>query len=146
MIIEDCRQRHDWPKWKYAKKHNCLLNERFLDLYFAHLKVWNPLGTYGFLRKNQIKNDEIVRYKSQLVAQGCSQKPCIDLWKNIFTSIGCNNIAILDYPRRTTRFAFTSNGWCYNLFVRFFWESYLYEKSLKDFICPTRQILKRVIQ
>jgi len=31
------------------------------------------LGTYGFLRKNQIKNDEIVRYKAQLVAQGCSQ-------------------------------------------------------------------------
>jgi len=28
---------------------------------------------YGFLRKNQIKNDEIVRYKAQLVAQGCSQ-------------------------------------------------------------------------
>jgi len=22
MIIEDCRQRHDWPKWKYANKHN----------------------------------------------------------------------------------------------------------------------------
>jgi len=31
------------------------------------------LGTYGFLCKNQIKNDEIVRYKAQLVAQGCSQ-------------------------------------------------------------------------
>jgi len=22
MIIEDYRQRNDWPKWKYAKKHN----------------------------------------------------------------------------------------------------------------------------
>jgi len=22
MIIEDCRQRNDWPKWKYTKKHN----------------------------------------------------------------------------------------------------------------------------
>ena len=34
MIIEDCRWRKDWPKWKYAKKHNCicLLNERFLDV------------------------------------------------------------------------------------------------------------------
>ena len=31
------------------------------------------LDTYGFLRKNQIKNDEIVRYKAQLVAQGFSQ-------------------------------------------------------------------------
>ena len=33
----------------------------------------DPLGTYGFLRKNQIKNDKIVRYKAQLVAQGFSQ-------------------------------------------------------------------------
>jgi len=31
------------------------------------------LGTNGFLGKNQIKNDEIVRYKAQLVAQGFSQ-------------------------------------------------------------------------
>ena len=44
-----------------------------MDLRFTHLKVWNPLGTYGFFRKNQIKNDEIVRYKAQLVAQGFSQ-------------------------------------------------------------------------
>jgi len=35
--------------------------------------VSNPLGTYGFLCKNQIKNDEIVRYKAQLVTQGFSQ-------------------------------------------------------------------------
>jgi len=32
------------------------------------------LGTYGFLcKKNQIKNDEIVRYKAEWVAQGFSQ-------------------------------------------------------------------------
>jgi len=35
--------------------------------------VWNPLGTYGFLHKNQIKNDEIIRYKAQLAAQAFSQ-------------------------------------------------------------------------
>ena len=35
--------------------------------------MWNSLGTYEFLCKNQIKNDEIVRYKAQLVGQGCSQ-------------------------------------------------------------------------
>jgi len=31
------------------------------------------LGTYGFLCKNQIKNNEIVRYKAQLIAQHFSQ-------------------------------------------------------------------------
>jgi len=57
MIIEDCRQRNDWPKGKYAKKHNyiCLLKEMFLDLYLMRLRVWNPLGTYEFLRKNKLK-------------------------------------------------------------------------------------------
>jgi len=62
------------------------------------------------LRKNQIKNDKIVRYKAQLVAQGCSQNLVLICEKNIFTSIGCNNIAIFDNPSCTTRFAFTSNG------------------------------------
>jgi len=31
------------------------------------------LSTYGFLHRNQIKNDEIVKYKVQLIAQGFSQ-------------------------------------------------------------------------
>jgi len=48
----------------------------------AKRKVFEPivrtpkgvkLVGYGFLSKNQIKNDEIVRYKAQLVAQGFSQ-------------------------------------------------------------------------
>jgi len=45
----------------------------------------------------------------QLVAQGCSQNLVLICEKNIFTSIGYNNIAIFDYPSCTTRFAFTSN-------------------------------------
>ena len=35
---------------------------------------------------------------------GCSRfftKPDIDLWKDIFTGIGCNNIAIFHYPSCT---------------------------------------------
>jgi len=62
------------------------------------------------LDTKQIKNGEIVRYKTQLVAQGCPQNLVLICEKNIFTSIGCNNIAIFDYPTCTTRFAFTSNG------------------------------------
>jgi len=66
------------------------------------------LGTYGLLHKNQIKNDEIVRYKTQLVAQGFSQNMILICEKTY--SLGCNNIAIFDYPSCTTMFAFTSNG------------------------------------
>jgi len=47
------------------------------------------------------------------------------LWKDILSAIGSNNIAIFYYLSYTTRFAFTFNGWCYNLFARFSWESYL---------------------
>jgi len=66
------------------------------------------LSTYGFLRKNQIKNNEIVRYKVQSVAQGFSQN-LILICEKTFSGIVCNNIAIFDYPSCATRFAFTSN-------------------------------------
>jgi len=35
MIIEDCRQRNDWPKWKYAI-------EAYLD-FIAKQKVFGPI-------------------------------------------------------------------------------------------------------
>jgi len=61
------------------------------------------------LHKNQIKNDEIIIYKAQLVAQAFSQN-LILICEKTFYGIGCNNIAIFDYPSCTIKFAFTSNG------------------------------------
>ena len=71
---------------------------------------------------------------------GCSRfftKPDIDLWKDIFTGIGCNNITIFDYPSSTTRFAFTSNEWCYNLLYGSL-ENHIYMKIPEGFYLPNK--------
>ena len=62
-----------------------------------------PIGYIWIFAQKQIKNGEIIRYKAQFVAQGFSEKPNIDLWKDIFNCIGCNNITIFNYPSCTTR-------------------------------------------
>jgi len=41
--------------------------------YSSHTWSCETHWVHGFLHKNQIKNDEIVRYKTQLVAQDFSQ-------------------------------------------------------------------------
>jgi len=94
-----------------------------------------------FCPKNKNKNDEIIRYKAWLVA---FTKPGIDIWRDIFTSIGCNNISIFDYPSCKRRYAFT---WmmlqpiCTVLLrMIFIW------KFLNDLICLTRKIIRRIIQ
>jgi len=84
-----------------------------------------PVGYIWIFAQKQNKNDEIVRYKVRVVAQ----------W--FFTSVKCNNISIFDHPSCTIRYAFTSNRWCYNLFVRFSWEWYLYG-ILEEFNLPNK--------
>jgi len=88
----------------------------------------------SFCAKIQIKNDEIVRYKTQLVAQGCSQN---------FVLI-CEKTYSLVLDTTTLQYSIilvAQQGLHLHLKrIIFIW------KSLKDFICPTRQILKRVIQ
>jgi len=65
--------------------------------YVALLRVWNPLDTCGFLRKYKIRMMKLLDTKYGWLLKFFT-KPSIYLWKNIFTSIGCNNIAIFDYP------------------------------------------------
>jgi len=78
--------------------------------------------------QKQNKNYEIVRDKARLVTHWFFFfKSSIVLWRDIYINIGCNNILIFNYPNCTRRSAFTSSKWCYNLFVQFSWEWYLYE-------------------
>ena len=76
--MSPCRK--DWPKWKEAiEKELSSLNKHEV---FGPV-VRTPEGTkpvgykWVFVRKRNDKN-EIVRYKARLVAQGFSQRPCID--------------------------------------------------------------------
>jgi len=74
MIIEDCRQRNDWPKWKDAIQAE-------LDS-FAKRKVFGPvirtpegvkpIGYIWVFVQKRNENGEIIRYKPQLVAQDFS--------------------------------------------------------------------------
>jgi hypothetical protein len=76
----ECKKRSDWPKWKEAIAAELLsLNKR---------KVFGPVGRtpegvfpvghkWVFVRKRN-ENNEVVRYKARLVAQGFTQRPDID--------------------------------------------------------------------
>ena len=78
--MAECKQRSDWIKWKEAIKAELTsLNKR---------KVFGPVGRtpkgifpvgykWVFVRKRD-ENNQVVRYKARVVAQGFTQRPDID--------------------------------------------------------------------
>ena len=78
--IVECQKRSDWPKWKDAiQAEIASLNKRkvFTEAIPTPPSVF-PVGfKWVFLRKRN-ENNEVVRYKARLVAQGFTQKPGID--------------------------------------------------------------------
>ena len=78
--VNECRQRHDWLKWKDAiqAELNSLEKRSVFGPVVQTPPNVNPVGyKWVFTRKRNEKN-EIARYKARLVAQGFSQKPGID--------------------------------------------------------------------
>ncbi|KAL5809036.1 hypothetical protein ACOSQ3_029727 [Xanthoceras sorbifolium] len=78
--IDDCRQRHDWPKWKEAiqAELNSLAKREVFGPVVQTPEDIKPVGyKWVFVRKRNEKN-EVMRYKARLVAQGFSQRPGID--------------------------------------------------------------------
>jgi len=67
----------------------------------------------------------------------------INFWRDIFTSMGCNNISIFDYPSCTKKFVFISNEWCYDLFVWFF-DNCIYMKIYEEFNLSNKTNSKEV--
>jgi len=86
--IDECRRRVDWPKWKDAIEDELKSLERrkvFGPVVQTPMNV-KPVGhKWVFVRKRN-ENNEIVRYKARLVAQGFSQKPGID-YENTYSPV-----------------------------------------------------------
>ena len=78
--VNECRHRNDWLKWKEAIKielRSMAKQEVFGPVVQIPTNI-QPVGyRWVFVRKRN-ENNEIVRYKARLVAQGFSQRPEID--------------------------------------------------------------------
>ena len=76
----ECRQRNDWPKWKEAMQaelHSLIKRDVFGPVVQTPASI-KPVGNkWVFVRKRN-ENNDIIRYKARLVAQGFSQRLDID--------------------------------------------------------------------
>jgi len=103
------------------------------------------LDTYGFLRKNQIQNDEIVRYKAQLVAQGCLQNLVLICEKQTYSVV--LNATTLQY----SIILVTRQGLLLHLmddvttYLCGSFENHIYMKIPEEFYLPNKTNSKRVI-
>ena len=78
--MNECRKMNDWPKWKEAIQIE--LNSLTKWEVFGHVVQTpgniKPVGYKWVFVKKWNENDEIIRYKARLVAQGFSQRLGID--------------------------------------------------------------------
>ncbi|RVW57562.1 Retrovirus-related Pol polyprotein from transposon RE1 [Vitis vinifera] len=80
------RSQNDWPKWKEAiqAELNSLTKREVFGPVVQTLEDVKPVGyKWVFVRKRN-ENNEIIRYKARLVAQGFSQRPGIDYEETYF--------------------------------------------------------------
>ena len=71
---------NDWPKWKEAiqtELKSLAKQEVFGPIVHTPVNI-KPVRYKWVFMKKWNENDEIIRYKAQLVAQGFSQRPSID--------------------------------------------------------------------
>ena len=72
--VEECRNINNWPKWKEAMhvELNSLMKQEVFGPIVQTPKGIKPVGyKWVFVRKRN-ENNEIMRYKARLVAQGFS--------------------------------------------------------------------------
>jgi hypothetical protein len=81
--MAECMKRSDWNKWKETIKTeiaSLTKREVFSEVLPKPSNV-NPVGfKWVFVRKRN-ENNEVVRYKAKLVAQGFTQRPGVDFNK-----------------------------------------------------------------
>ena len=78
--MAECKKRSDWAQWKEAiQAEIASLTRRgvFTSAIPTPSKVF-PVGFKWVFVRKQNENNEVVRYKARLVAQGFTQRPSID--------------------------------------------------------------------
>ena len=78
--MTECKKHSDWDKWKIAIEIKIAsLNKRrvFSAAVPTHSGILSVGYKWVFIRKRN-ENNEVVRYKVRLVAQGFTQRPGID--------------------------------------------------------------------
>jgi hypothetical protein len=78
-----CKKCSDWNKWKEAIEAELnLLNKRkvFTEVIPTPPRTFLVGFNWVFVRKRN-KNNEVVRYKARLVAQGFTKRPNVDFNK-----------------------------------------------------------------
>ena len=76
----ECRQRNDWPKWREAMQeelHSLIKRDVFGPVVQTPASI-KPVGNKWVSVRKRNENNDIIRYKARLVAQGFSQRPGID--------------------------------------------------------------------
>ena len=93
--VEECRHINDWPKWKEAiqVELNSLTKRELFRLVVQTPEHVKPVGYKWVFVLKRNENNEIIRYKTRLVAQGFSQRPGID-YKETYS--GRNHISFLN--------------------------------------------------
>ena len=78
--MEECRNRNDWPKWKEAMQAelNSLMKRDVFGPVVQTPKGVKPVACKWVFLQKRNENNEIIRFKARLVAQGFSQRPGID--------------------------------------------------------------------
>ena len=85
-IVDECWKMNNWPKWKEAiqTELNSLTKQEVFGPIVQTSGNIKPVGYKWLFVKKRNENDEIIRYKAWLIAQGFSQRLGIDYEETYF--------------------------------------------------------------
>jgi hypothetical protein len=118
--MAECKKRSDWDKWKEAiEVEIASLNKRKV---FSAVRPTPPgilpVGyKWVFVRKRN-KNNEVVRYKARLVAQGFTQRPGVDFNETYSLGHERNNVPIFNLIGSTKSSIYAVDGRSDRIFIR----------------------------
>jgi hypothetical protein len=78
--MAECKRHSNWNRWKEANEtelNSLKKRKMFMDVIPTPPRIFHVGFKWVFIQKRN-ENNEVVRYKAKLVAQGFTQRPDID--------------------------------------------------------------------